>query len=199
MQKDQFDDRLSGGYTSLTYNSADHYRQSDGRYNHIDSHYDQIDGHYNQVDHETPPIKSPWRLVICIILGVVVILAGAAFASPQFRHQIAISVVRQPTLYTQLYFPNPGGLSGQLQVDKKNTFRFTIENDENRAYSYTYVVTLDDSRSHQVISKTSLTVGNGDSATPSVIIIPKDRKSRYLVTITLEGLNQSIHFYGQTS
>ena len=119
--------------------------------------------------------------------------------SKQFRHQLALSIVRQPTPYTQLYFTHPGALPGKLKVGQKNTFDFTIVNDENRAYRYTYIVMLDDSKKHLVVSTATATINNGQSATRSVTIVPKDRKSKYLITVTLEGMNQSIRFYSATS
>jgi hypothetical protein len=161
--------------------------------------YSPVD-RYDQVDRPPSRKDTPWRLVVGIGLAVVLVILGVATAySKQFRHQIAISIVRQPTPYTQLYFTSPAALSEKLKVDQKNNFEFTIENDEARTYHYTYVVTLEDSRSHLVVSKTSVTMSNGDRVTRVVTVVPKDRKSTYLITITLEGMNQSIHFYGQTS
>jgi hypothetical protein len=84
-------------------------------------------------------------------------------------------------------------------VAQKNTFDFAIVNDESRVYRYTYIVTLDDSRSHSVVGTQTVTVANGGSVTRPVTVVPKDRKAKYLITVTLEGLNQSIHFYGETS
>jgi hypothetical protein len=143
---------------------------------------------------------TPWPLYIGVGLIVVLVLIGVSAAlSKPFRHQLALSIVRQPTPYTQLYFPNPGTLPSELKVDHKNTFDFTVVNDENGAYHYTYTVTIADSRSHSVVSVKAVTIANGSSVTYPVTVVPKDRKAKYLITVALSGVNQSIHFYGETS
>lgn len=169
---------------------------SDGN---VGTAHSPVDRH-QPADSQPPRKKPPWRLVIGIAAAVIVVILGAVATFPaQFKHQLEISIVRQPTPYTQLYFTNPSALSGKLEVGKKNTFEFSVENDESRTYTYTYTVTLDDSRSHLTVSRTSATLGSGDRVTRTVTFVPKDRKSQYLVTVALEGINQSIHFYGQTS
>ena len=143
--------------------------------------------------------KAPLPLYIGIgLVAILTLIAAAAAVSKQFRHQLALSIVRQPTPYTQLYFPHPGTLPGKLKVDRKNTFQFAIVNDENLAVRYTYIVLFDDSKSRRV-STATVTVSNGQTVTPSVTVIPRERKSRYQISVTLKGMNQSIHFYGTTS
>jgi hypothetical protein len=149
----------------------------------------------------SPGLRSKAPLPLYIGIGLVTILiliAAAAALSKQFRHQLALSIARQPTAYTQLYFPHPGTLPGKLKVDRKNTFQFAIVNDENRAVRYTYIVLFDGSKSRRV-STTTVTVSNGQTVTPSVTVVPRERKSRYQISVTLKGMNQSIHFYATTS
>jgi hypothetical protein len=178
MQRPQNDHPSRGAHPGLTYSPVDRSRQTDNG----------------------PSRKnSPWRLAIGLCLAVALVILGFAIVYPsQFKHQIEISIVRQPTPYTQLYFTRPATLSGKLNFNQKNSFNFTIENDEGRAYRYTYIVTVDDTKSHLTISQESVTVGNGGRATRIVTLVPKDRKSKYLITVTLVGMNQSIHFYGRT-
>ena len=179
------------GHADLTYRPANHYSQLDR----------SSQAGRSSVADRPPALKpAPWRLIIGICLAVALVIVGAAIAYPsQFKHQLELSIVRQPTPYTQLYFTSPSALSSKLRVDQKNNFEFTIENDEARTYQYTYTVTLADFRSHLVVTTASLTLGNGDRATQIATVTPKDRKSKYLITVALEGGNQSIHFYGETS
>ena len=143
--------------------------------------------------------KAPLPLYIGIgLVAILTLIAAAAAVSKQFRHQLALSIVRQPTPYTQLYFPHPGALPEKLKVDRENTFQFAIVNDENLAVRYTYIVLFDDSKSRRV-STATVTVSNGQTVTPSVTVVPRERKSRYQISVTLKGMNQSIHFYGTTS
>jgi len=144
--------------------------------------------------------KAPLPLYIGIgLVTILILVAAAAALSKQFRHQLALSIVRQPTPYTQLYFPHPGTLPGKLKVDRKNTFQFAIVNDENRAVRYTYIVVLLHGSKSRHVSTATVTVSNGKTVTPSVTVVPKERNSRYQISVTLEGMNQSIHFYGTTS
>jgi Protein of unknown function (DUF1616) len=148
----------------------------------------------------TPRKKTSLPLYIGIgIAAVLILIAAAAALSKHVRHELAISIVRQPTPYTQLYFTHPGTLPAKLKVGHKGTFEFTIVNDENQTYRYTYVVTLVDSKQHLVVSSETATVSSGQTATRSVTIAPAGSKSPYLVTVTLKGVNQSISFHGVTS
>lgn len=139
------------------------------------------------------------RAGIAVGLAVLLLVAalGAAFPK-QLKHQWELSAVRQPTPYTQLYFTAPASIPSILVAGQPNTFDFTIENDEGHAYRYTYVITLEDSRAQQV-SKETVSVNSGERVTRAVTVQPTDKKSRYLVSVTIPSLNQSIHFYGETS
>jgi hypothetical protein len=149
-------------------------------------------------DH-TPRAKFRWGFVIGIVLVIIAIIGALSASSQQFRHQVALSVVRQTTPYTQLYFASPSKLPSELKVDKKNTVDFTIENDEGRVYSYAYTVTFEDSKSHAVTTNYTVKVGDGASATRQIVLTPKDRKSKYLITVSLTGMSQSIHIYAESS
>jgi hypothetical protein len=179
---------------------ADLTRTSVGRQSQVDNQPDQADNRHNQVDDQAARKRPPFLLYMGVGLVVILILiVAAATLSKPFRRQLEISIVRQPTPYTQLYFARPGTLPGKLKVDQKNIFDFTIVNDEGRKYSYTYTVTLADSRSHSVVTKDTVTIDNGGSVTRPATLVPKDRKAKYRVTVALGGLNQSIYFYGETS
>ncbi len=141
------------------------------------------------------------RAGITVGLAVLLLLVVAIVAAfpRQIKHQWELSVVRQPTPYTQLYFTAPASIPRVLAVGQQNTFDFTIENDEGRASRYTYVVTLEDSRARQQVSKETVMVNSGERVTRAVTVDPTDKASRYLVSVTIPTLNQSIQFYGETS
>jgi hypothetical protein len=147
----------------------------------------------------TRTIAVPRRYAIFSLVGTFIMIGLALGFSKPLQHQFALSIVRQPTLYTQLYFTDPGKLSDRLRTDQKNIFYFSLVNNENRAFRYVYVVTLDDSASHLVVSRETVTIGRGSTLTRRVTVVPRQPKSKYLITITLEGLNQSIHFFARTS
>jgi hypothetical protein len=158
------------------------------------------DARRSQINSRTVRKKTSLPLYIGVGLIVFILVAAvAAVSSKSLRHQIALSIVRQPTPYTQLYFSHAGALPVRFKIGQKNSFDFTIVNNESRAYRYTYTVTLDDSRSHSVVSIETVTIDDGGEVTRPVTLVPKDHKANYLVTIALEGMNQSIHFYAETS
>jgi hypothetical protein len=145
------------------------------------------------------PKKNNRRVAVALVLSFIGLLVGLFVAFPrQFVHQVEISIVRQPTPYTQLFFNNPTALPSQLRVNRANEFAFTIVNDQGRSWLYRYTVTASTTGSSTVAGRGSLTIRNGRSLTFTVAVVPKLRKSRYLVTVALDTPDQSIDFYGDT-
>lgn len=179
------------------------YNESRNRDTRVDLPIDSVDGddHENQTNNQGSLAKNPRRVTLG--LGVIVILViffiVALIFPQQLKHQLAISILRQQTPYTQLYFTDPDRLPENLRVAQENNLDFTIENSEGRTYSYTYIITLEDSRSRLLVSKETVTIADTGSATFTAVIVPKDRKSKYLISIELQGMNQSIHFSTETS
>ena len=128
------------------------------------THADTGRADINPAGNESRRGNTRRRAGIAVGLAVLLLAAALAAAFPrELKHQWELSVVRQPTPYTQLYFTAPASIPSSLVAGQKNTFDFTIENDEGRAYRYTYVVTLQDSRARQV-SKETVTVNSGARA-----------------------------------
>jgi hypothetical protein len=135
--------------------------------------------------------------VAAIVVGVVGIFA---IVSPsQFRHQLEISVARQPNPYTQLYFTHPTALPKELKIDHVNTFAFTVINDQGHSATYRYIVTMTRAKSQTVVSTGYLTIGNNQQITRTVEVEPKSKRSQYLIKVTLSGTVDVIQFYGSTS
>lgn len=154
--------------------------------------------HGNSIHVPHLPKKKGRLVAAAIALSFVGLLTGLFITFPQqFVHQIEISIFRQPAPYTQLFFSNPTAIPDRFNVDRPNRFVFTIVNDQGRSWLYRYVVTVSTTVSSTVAGKSSLTIRDGGSVTCTVAIIPKSRKSRYLVTVILNN-GQSIHFYGDT-
>jgi hypothetical protein len=49
-----------------------------------------------------------------------------------------------------------------------------------------------------VVAKGSLRLDDGGIGTRTVVLVPKKRRHRYLITVVLDGSGLSIHFYGET-
>ena len=133
-----------------------------------------------------------------LLLSAGLLVALFAASPRQFVHQIEISVIRQPTPYTQLFFSDPRAVPSRLQFDRSNKFTFTIVNDEGRTWLYHFKVMMSSARSSTVIAHGSLLLNDKETGTRTVAVVPKARQHRYLITVVLDGSSQSIHFYGDT-
>jgi len=145
------------------------------------------------------PRKKHGRFVVAIILSCAGLLACVVAVFPrQFMHQVEISLVRQPVPYTQLFFSNPADIPDRLHFGQQNKFKFTIVNDQGQSQLYKYTVMMSTTRSSKIVSKGSVVIGNGQRITRTISVVPKSRRSRYLVTVVLNTTGQSIDFYGDT-
>ena len=128
------------------------------------------------------------------------LLAALFAASPrQFVHQIEISLIKQPTPYTQLFFSDPSAIPGTLRLDRPNKFTFTVVNDEGQSSFYHFAVAVNTAGlSTTVVAIGSLQLDDGGTGTRTVAFVPKKRRHRYLITVVLDGSGLSIHFYGET-
>jgi hypothetical protein len=140
------------------------------------------------------------RLLIVAVFCCFALITGLITAYPkQFMHQVEISLVRQPTPYTQLFFSNPGAIPGHLLIRRPNRFTFTVVNNQGQSEIYRYAIIMSTAKTAIVANRGTLTIRNDESSTRTVTVVPKSRRSRYLITIVLEPSGQSIHFYGETS
>lgn len=123
----------------------------------------------------------------------------AIFFPSQFKHQIEISLVRQPTAYTELFFTHPELIPEKLHVDRRTSFEFTIANRGSTTEKYEYIVTMERGKSDSVVAEGRVSVANNQQVTRIISVEPDIRHMRYLVNVVLSGISQSIHFYGVTS
>jgi hypothetical protein len=146
------------------------------------------------------PGKPVWWRAAVVVLMLVGILGIFAIVFPsQFKHQLEISVVRQPTPYTQLFFSDPATLPKKLTVGRANKFSFTVINNEGHTQSYHYTVTITGAKLRKVASEGSLTLGDGQSITRTAGVEPPSRGLQYRIEVALTGTADFIQFYGNTS
>ena len=130
-------------------------------------------------------------------VGICIATAGLILAFPhQIAHQIAISMTRQPEPYTELYFTNPQALPTSLSLSRPNLCMFTISNHEGHDAIYSYVVTLSRLHGAKIIARDSIDVGDNKKTTTVVNVVPPRRATKYVVTVTLRGRPETIHFSG---
>lgn len=156
--------------------------------------------HTNGAIKQPSPRTGRRRLVIVAIFCCVALISGLITAYPkQFIHQAEISLVRQPTPYTQLFFSNPGSLPGHLLIRRPNRFAFKVTNNQGQREIYRYAIIMSTAKTVIVANRGTLTIGNDESSSRTATVVPKSRRSRYLITIVIDPGGQSIHFYGETS
>lgn len=161
---------------------------------------DWLGSRHDQLRSSRPRKARRIRRSCIVMLSSAGLLVALFAASPrQFVHQIEISVVRQPTPYTQLFFSDPSTIPGTLRLDRRNKFAFTIVNDEGQSSLYHFAVAVSTTGvSTWVAANGSLRLDDGGIGTRTVAFVPKKRRHRYLITVVLDGSGQSIHFYGET-
>jgi hypothetical protein len=132
------------------------------------------------------------------LIGLVVLAAGALGIAYRHTvgHQIAISVSRQSTAFTQLYFTQPDALPKRLVAPGPDSFSFTIANSEGHSTNYAYTVTLGGPLSFSVVSKGTLRVADGGSIAKTIDLFPASSMTDYEVTVTLGAGDEVIHFQG---
>jgi hypothetical protein len=114
----------------------------------------------------------------------------------EIAHQLALSFTRQPTPYTELYFTDPQLLPASFSVPGPNSFRFTVVNHEGREYLYSYVVTVASSHGLSTVTRGTLDVVDGRSATAAVDFLTARRDTQYVVSVTVLRPLETIHFKG---
>ena len=146
-----------------------------------------------------PIPTSAHRTLLWVAVVVICIAAAAALgiAFPhQIAHQIALSVTRQPTPYTELYFSDPQSLPASLSLSAPNLFGFTVVNHEGHDTVYSYVVTLASSYGSSTIAQGRIDLRNNMEATRLVNVRPTRRATEYWITVNLLGRIETIRFRG---
>jgi len=158
------------------------------------------DDHRNR-DLASQPRKShAWRLALAVVLILIGIVGIFAICFPaQFKQQLEVSVLRQPTPYTQLFFSTPTALPQKLEVNHVNKFSFTVINNQGRSGTYRYTVTITGGKLQKVASQGSFVLGDSQSVTRIVGVVPKSRGTQYLIKVTLSGTADFIQFYSKTA
>jgi len=147
----------------------------------------------------SPPNKPPWRFALTATLILIGIAGVLAICFPaQVKHQLEISVFRQPTPYTQLFFSNPTALPKKLEVGHQNKFSFTVVNDQGNSKAYRYTVTVTGGKLQKAAGAGTFTLGDGQSITRTVGVVPTSRGAQYLIKVALSGTADVIQFYSDT-
>lgn len=141
-----------------------------------------------------------WLLILGLALAATAAARQFAIGSwrvPEARKQIAESVARRPTHYTELYFTEASKLP-KILLPGANPFSFTVANHEGTTVDYPYEVTAQSADHAQIVAEGTVTVASGNVAETPVSFTPDQPATSYVVTVQLVGRAEVIHFLCQS-
>jgi hypothetical protein len=125
---------------------------------------------------------------------LVVLAIASSLISPAGRHQWALSLFRQETPTTTLFFNKAWTLPSTAVARAPLSVSFTIDNEEGRAVNYRYVLSVSDGKHSRVLRKSARIVDAGQAWTVSTVIRPACDVSRCHVEVSLPGYPETIDF-----
>lgn len=130
---------------------------------------------------------------------VLIALSVVGWRSPWVRDEVRLSVTREPSRFTQLYFSDPAGLPKYLSTVQPNEVLFTIVNSEDRPMTYIYRVTVQaEEAPASTLAERSASIAPGTAANEDVAFTPAATGNVYLITVDLVGRQETIDFTGQS-
>jgi hypothetical protein len=129
-----------------------------------------------------------------ILAPLAVLIIGISLLVPAGRHQWALSLFRQPTRYTVLFFDHPAALPATAVTGEPITVSFTVGNQEGRDIDYRYVLRAAGGGRSRIVGESSRTVPAGASWTVSAAVRPACRTSPCRIEVSLPGHPETIDF-----
>jgi hypothetical protein len=130
--------------------------------------------------------------VLAVVI-IVVIVAPAAVT-----RQFALSFTRRPAPFSALSVDEQE-LPRLMRADQPNTVAFQLTNHETHAIRYAYTITLL-TRGRPVESRSGgVKLNSGQGMRLAQTIVPPARNTQYVVSVTLSGRPEQIHFSTRTA
>jgi hypothetical protein len=126
-------------------------------------------------------------------MPTVLVAVAVTLLIPASRHEWAISLIRQPTRYTELYFDHPTGLPTALTSKQPIAFTFTIANRQGTVVRYPYVISVMPS-DQKLLSSSIVRIGDGHSRSIRARVVPDCLSSPCQIKVSLTGYPESIDF-----
>lgn len=146
-------------------------------------------------DPQQDAARTRWFQRVLPVTGLAVLLALAALAVPPLRHQVELSVSRQPQPYVELYFARQTGPVAQATCLRRGTtvgVRFVIASHLEHHQAVAYRVALDPAGKGRTVRKT----GRADTFPQRAVEVRKTftlpRRKGYTVTVSLPALDQQL-------
>ena len=137
-----------------------------------------------------PPSRRWWPVLLPLALAVIAV----SVYLPSSRHQWALSLIRQPTLYTVLAFNRATSLPTQSVINQPITVSFAIGNREGRTTNYRYVLTQNPSQTASVLGHSTKSVASGATWNVTTTIRPSCQASPCRIQVSLPGHPEKIDF-----
>jgi hypothetical protein len=134
--------------------------------------------------------------VLAVLLALLVVGATVVALSSQARHQVALSFVRQPEKYTELYFSRNGPTQVSSDPDRVVVnVSFTLVNHEGKTTIFPYAVqVVNDAEEPLGRAEGSVDVAPGDLVTTTAAVDIPATKPWSAVDVNLEGRTEHIRF-----
>ena len=129
-----------------------------------------------------------------MLVPVAVVAVLVSLLLPAGRHQWALSLIRQPTPYTSLFFTKPAALPAAVSWDAPVPVSFSIQNNQGRPTAYRYVITDSAANQTQQLAEAKRTVRSGATWTVSIVLHPDCAATPCRFDIALPGHPETIDF-----
>jgi len=115
---------------------------------------------------------------------------------PSVKEALILATTVKPETFTELYFEDHLSLPDKITLFKKNNFKFTIHNLENKDMEYKYEIYVDVTKEKKrMIDKGSVLIKNNEYKTISEEFTIRIPIRRVKVAVNLISKSQQIHFW----
>jgi glycosyltransferase involved in cell wall biosynthesis len=146
-----------------------------------------------------PPPGRPGRVRWCwrVLAGAAGLAAAISLLVPAGRHQWALSLLRQPTHYTVLFFDRAAVSPARITAGQPVHIGFTVGNHEGRTMRYRYVISsypAGGGRRPRLLAESAKLVPLGSSWSVSATVRPRCGSVPCRIQVSLPGHPETIDF-----
>jgi hypothetical protein len=128
------------------------------------------------------------------LVPLAVLAIGLSLVSPAGRHQWALSLFRQRTDNTVLFFNKAWTLPTRATARAPLTVSFTIGNNEGHVENYRYILSESGGSHTRILQESARVIDAGNSWTVSTVLRPACDASRCRIEVSLPGHPETIDF-----
>jgi hypothetical protein len=140
------------------------------------------------------PVLRGYGVVLAVLLALLAVGATVAAVSGSARHEVVLSLVRQPEKYAELYFSGNGLTQVSPSPDRViSRVTFTVVNHEGKATRFPYAVQLVD-QAETPVGRTegSVEVADGSAAATTAAVDVPASAAWSAIEVNLQGREEHI-------